>query len=159
MQEASHSPRPAAELLVVGVTSPLLVGLYVDGELFEEFQSEKKTSEALPAILHDARYRYDLRALYYARGPGSFMAIKVTYVMLKTFSIALEIPLYAADAFAFNGNRPIKAIGTSCFVKKGDEIRIEHGCGETRGGFELPMRLERAHFGAENEPLYILPAV
>lgn len=154
-----HREKPAAELLVVGVTSPLLVGLYIDGELFEEFRSGKKTSEALPPILHEVRYGYDLKALYYARGPGSFMAIKVAYVMLKTFSIALDIPLYAADAFAFNGNRPIKAVGTSCFVKKGDEIRIEKGCGETRGGFELPGRLERECFGEENEPLYILPAV
>ncbi|WP_457595858.1 hypothetical protein [Hydrogenimonas sp.] len=150
---------PEAELLVVGVTSPILVGLYRDGELAERFESRQKSSKALPPILHDLRYRYDLKALYYARGPGSFMAIKVTYVLLKTFAIALDIPLFAADAFAFNSGRPIKAVGRSCFVERGGEIVVEKGCDAPEGGFTLPPRLDRTLFTQESEPLYILPAV
>ena len=150
---------PEAELLVLGVTSPLRVGVYVDGRLAESFERTEKTSKALPPILHDLRYRYDLKALYYAKGPGSFMAIKVVYVMLKTFSVALDLPLYAADAFAFNGNRPVKAVGRSCFVKKGDDIMIEKNCDTPDGRFELPERLDAVAFSEASEPLYVLPAV
>ncbi|WP_456451649.1 hypothetical protein [Hydrogenimonas sp.] len=150
---------PEAELLVVGVTSPLRVGVYVEGRLADSFESEEKTSKALPPILHDLRYKYDLKALYYAKGPGSFMAIKVVYVMLKTFAIALDIPLLATDAFAFNGNRPIKAVGRSCFVKKGGEVLIEKECDTPDGRFELPERLDTVTFTEASEPLYVLPAV
>ncbi|BDY12549.1 glycoprotease [Hydrogenimonas cancrithermarum] len=159
MPEASPDTIPDAELLIIGVTSPLLVGLYVDGHLVQRYERREKTSSALPAILHDVRYRYNLKALYYARGPGSFMAIKVTYVMAKTFSIALDIPLYASDAFAFNENRPIKAIGRSYFVKSDGEIVIDRRCDGVSGSFSLPLRLDRTLFSQENEPLYILPAV
>lgn len=159
MQKVSPDTMPEAELLVIGVTSPLLVGVYIDGRLVQTYEKEERTSRALPAILHDIRYRYNLKALYYAKGPGSFMAIKVTYVMAKTFSIALDIPLYAVDAFAFNGNMPIKAVGKSCFVKHGGEIVIEQGCKDLSIRFALPQRLDRALFTQESEPLYILPAV
>ncbi|WP_201352572.1 hypothetical protein [Hydrogenimonas urashimensis] len=151
--------KPSAELLVVGVASPILVGIYENKKLRESFRSEEKMSKALPPILHDVRYRYDLEALYYTKGPGSFMAIKVAYVMLQTFSTALNIPLYATDAFAFNDNAPIKAIGTSCFVKKGGAIVIEKGCPKTDSRFVLPARLESEMFSDETDPLYILPAV
>ena len=136
-----------------------MAGIYENGTLLETFESDKKTSRALPPLLHDLRYRYDLKGLFYAKGPGSFMAIKVSYVMLKTLSIALKIPLYATDAFAFNGNRPIKAIGKSCFVKKDEKIVIEKRCEAADGRFELPLKLDYALFDTEAEPLYVLPAV
>lgn len=147
------------DLLVVSVTSPLLAGIYENGTLLEMFSSDEKSSRALPPLLHDLRYRYDMKGLYYAKGPGSFMAIKVTYVMLKTLSIAMDIPLQATDAFAFNGNRPIKAVGTSCFVKKDGNIVIEKGCEAVGNRFELPMKLDYSLFDSEAEPLYVLPAV
>ncbi len=150
---------PEAELLVIGVTSPLLVGVYLDSRLVQRYEEQEKASRALPAILHDVRYRYDLKAIYYARGPGSFMAIKVAYVMAKTFSIALNIPLLATDAFDFNGNRPIKAVGRSCFVKKENKIVITHQCPDEEARFDLPETLDRERFSTESEPLYILPAV
>lgn len=150
---------PEAELLIIGVGSPLLAGLYIDGELAERFEKEGKSSKVLPPILHDLRYRYRLKNLYYVRGPGSFMAIKVVYVMLKTFSIALDIPLYAADAFTLNGGAPIKAVGRSRFVKRGDEIAVEPGEATTESSFTLPARIDAVKWSRENEPLYILPAV
>ncbi len=161
MQEALHNcgKRAEAQLLVIGVTSPLKAALYRDGECLESVTLEGKSSEVLPGLLHDILYRYKLKEIYYANGPGSFMAIKVTYVMLKTLSIALDIPLFAADAFTFNGNRPIKAIGKSCFVKKDGEISIVSGCIAEENSFEVPKRLEKSLFTGESEPLYVLPAV
>jgi len=157
LREALH--KPVVELLVISVTSPMLVGIYEKGRLLETFLYDEKTSKALPPLLHQVRYNYHLKSLFYAKGPGSFMAIKVTYVMLKTFSIALNIPLYATDAFAFNGNQPIKAIGTSCFVKRNGEIVIEKECESTDGRFTLPQQIDYELFVDETEPLYILPAV
>jgi len=147
------------ELLAIGVTTPLLVGLYENGLLIKSFESKDKTSKALPKILDEVNTHYSLNGLYYARGPGSFMAIKVTFVMLKTFSIALKIPLLACDAFAFNGNRPIKAVGKSCFVKKGKKIIIQKDCCDTDMIFTLPNSLDKTCFDLDNKPLYILPAV
>ena len=149
----------SVELLVVGVISPLLVGVYEDGQLIESFKSENKTSIALPKILDEVSKNYNLTGLYYAKGPGSFMAIKVTYVMLKTFSIALKIPLLACDAFVFNDGKPIKAVGRSCFIKKDEEITIQKNCNDIDMTFKLPDSLDRSCFNSSNEPLYILPAV
>ena len=147
------------ELLVVGVTSPLLVGVYEKSLLIESFESSEKTSKALPKILDEVNRHYKLTGLYYAKGPGSFMAIKVTYVMLKTFSIALQIPLFACDAFFFNDNKPIKAVGKSCFIKKDGKIIIEKSCSFSDMAFKLPDTLDKSFFDINNEPLYILPAV
>lgn len=159
MQEALPKSMLDAEILIIGVTSPLRVGVYVDKKLVDLYEKEEKTSRALPAVLSDIRQRYHLKALYYAKGPGSFMAIKVTYVMAKTLSIACDIPLYATDAFAFNGHQPIKAVGKSCFVKRGEEIVIEQGCQAYSNNFLLPEKLDDTLFDEASEPLYILPAV
>ena len=159
LQEVLPNTNEAVELLVIGVTSPLLVGVYKKGLLIKSFESNEKTSKALPKILSEVDRRYRLSGLYYAKGPGSFMAIKITYVMLKTFSIALKIPLLACDAFAFNGNKPIKAVGKSCFIKKDKEIIIQKSCCNTDMSFKLPDSLDGTCFNFDNEPLYILPAV
>ena len=159
MLKVLPNTKEEVELLVIGVTSPLLVGVYKKGLLFESFESKEKTSKALPKILNEVSGRYHLSALYYTKGPGSFMAIKVTYVMLKTFSIALKIPLLACDAFVFNGNKPIKAIGKSCFIKKDGDIIIQKNCSDTYMTFKLPDSLDKSYFNLNSEPLYILPAV
>jgi len=159
LQEVLPNTNEAVELLVIGVTSPLLVGIYQKDLLIESFESKEKTSKALPKILDEVNRRYRLTTLYYAKGPGSFMAIKVTYVMLKTFSIALKIPLLACDAFIFNDNKPIKAVGKSCFIKKDGEIIVQKNCNDIDMNFKLPDSLDRSCFNSNNEPLYILPAV
>jgi len=159
LQEVLPNTNEAVELLVVSITSPLLVGVYKKGLLIESFGSKEKTSKALPKILSEVDQRYRLSGFYYAKGPGSFMAIKVTYVMLKTLSIALKIPLLACDAFAFNGNKPIKAIGKSCFIKEDGKIIIQKNCSDIDMTFKLPSSLDKSCFDSDNKPLYILPAV
>ena len=161
MQKVSHSQndRPEVELLLIAVTSPILAAIYKEGECIEIYRREGKCSEVLPPLLHEVLYSYRVKAVYYANGPGSFMAIKIAYVMAKTVSSALDIPLYGTDAFAFNGGRPIKAIGKSCFVKKDGSIRIEPDCAEEAAPFSAPERLDRSLFSERSEPLYVLPAV
>ena len=105
--------------------------------------------------------RYQPKRLLFARGPGSFMAIKITYLFLRTLSIARNIPLLATDGFAFNQNTPIKATGSLYFSKENGKIStrkidIEK---EKIYPFALPEQLDDAIFSDETEPLYVLPAV
>jgi len=64
----------------LAVTSPVKVAVYEKGRCIETWEREGKCSEVLPPLLHDVLYGYRLKAIYYANGPGSFMAIKIAYV-------------------------------------------------------------------------------
>ncbi len=137
----------------------MLVGIYREGEIIEKIESKEKTSESLPLIFEDISKRYTLSSLYYAKGPGSFMAIKISYIFLKTVSIVKDIPLFGADAFYFNNNLPIKATGKLYFVKENGIIRTKKLESKKTGEFYLPLFLNRGVFSLDCEPLYMLPAV
>lgn len=153
--------KPQAEIVVISLTSPLLIGIYEDGILTESHTSGEKTSEVLPQLMHEIVTRFSPQALYFARGPGSFMAIKITYLFLRTLSITRNIPLLATDGFAFNQNSPIKAAGSLYFSKENGKITTQKIDIEkvTIHPFALPRKLDRSIFSDESEPLYVLPAV
>jgi len=106
----------------VALSSPLHVGLYEDTVLIEQYSLSEQTSEALPQIFEKISKTYRVKQLFFAKGPGSFMSIKVSYIFLKTLSITLGIPLYATDGFTFNGGAPIKAMRQLYFVKEDNTI-------------------------------------
>jgi len=137
------------------------VGVYENNTLIEKFQSQEKTSDILPKIFDTILKQYNLNTLYFAKGPGSFMAIKITYLFLKTVSITKNMPLFATDGFAFNQNSPIKAIGTLYFIKKNGKISTQKidEIKEKIKPFDLPKILDKKIFTSECEPLYILPAL
>ncbi len=135
------------------------MGLYKEGKLFKSYKSDKKTTVVLPEIFQEITSLYDITALYYAKGPGSFMAIKVSYVFLKSFAIAKNITLKAVDGFYFNNNAPIKALGKTYFVKEGNNITFGTMSLKKNGEFYLPKSLNHQDFSDEILPLYILPAV
>ncbi len=89
------------------------------------------------------------------------MAIKISYIFLKTLSIVKDIPLFAADAFVFNGETPIKAVGKLYFVKENGIIRTKKLDLNNKelSPLNLPLILDKTLFSKETEPLYILPAV
>jgi len=135
------------------------MGLYKEGKLFKSYKSDKKTTVVLPEIFQEITSLYDITALYYAKGPGSFMAIKVSYVFLKSFAIAKNITLKAVDGFYFNNNAPIKALGKTYFVKEGNNITFDTMSLKKNGEFYLPKSLNHQDFSDDILPLYILPAV
>jgi hypothetical protein len=135
------------------------VGIYNQNSLIKTFESSEPSSEALPKIFYEILHSYDVNALFYTNGPGSFMSIKVSYVFLKTLSVALKIPLLACDGFAFNANSPIKALGSQWFFKEKEGIVLKQNPKNETTCFTLPLTLDKSLFGSENEPLYILPAV
>ena len=151
--------RKRVDLLCITLTSPILVGVYEDGKLIEKIVSQEKSSDVLPLIFDQILQKYDLRALFYVNGPGSFMAIKVAYIFLKSLSVLKNIPLYARDAFYFNNNEPIKAVGKLYFVKMQEDIQTQKLETAPTSEFILPDVLEYEAFGDDTAPLYKIGAV
>jgi len=147
------------DALVVALSSPVLIGVYKDGSLIEEIRDDGMSSDVLAEIFDDLLKRYTFEHLIYAKGPGSFMGIKVTYIFLKTLSIARKIPLLATDAFFFNQNSPIKAVGKLYFVKNSTTIELEPLVSPEIIGFELPKTIELEKFNSDNLPYYGIDAV
>jgi len=151
--------RKRVDILLIALSSPILIGVYEDNKLIDAIVSSEKSSDALPIIYKTLLEKYDVEKLFYANGPGSFMAIKVAYIFLKSLSILKKIPLYATDAFKFNENSPIKAIGKLCFVKISSEIKTQKLETAPEVKFELPDVLDYNEFSTNTAPLYMIGAV
>jgi len=123
------------------------------------FETTDQTSEALPLMFEGILKEYTPNRLFFARGPGSFMAIKITYIFLRTISIALGVPLFACDGFVFNEGRPIRAMRNLYFMKEANEITTIRLEDSVEQHFTLPQILNEDLFNDEIEPLYMLPAV
>ena len=147
------------DVLLVALSSPVQIGIYEDSKLIDTVTSDKKSSDILPIIYSGIFKKYRVDRLFYANGPGSFMAIKVAYIFLKSISILKNIPLYATDAFKFNKNTPIKAIGKLCFVKISSEIKTQKLEIVPEANFELPDVLDYNEFTTNTAPLYMIGAV
>jgi tRNA A37 threonylcarbamoyladenosine modification protein TsaB len=147
------------DIVVIALSSPLLIGIYKDGVLIETIESDKHTSDALPLIFEDILKRYKIENIVYANGPGSFMAIKVAYIFLKTLSIINNYTFLATDAFCFNENTPIKAIGKLCFVKTSQSIETQLFESVPQNSFALPKQIDIDDFTQETLPLYGIAAV
>jgi len=145
------------DIVIIPISKPLKIGLYKDGELFEEIKADKMTSDFLPFFFNEVLKKYKIKNIIYANGPGSYMAIKLTYIFLKTLQITKNINILAQDGFYFNQNSPIKAIGNRYFVKENDTITIKEA--KPSKEFELPKKLNYSDFLEEISPIYILNAV
>ncbi|MDY0117243.1 MAG: hypothetical protein RBR59_06690 [Sulfurimonadaceae bacterium] len=147
------------DICVVALSSPVLVGIYKENKLYKTIETSEKSSEILPALFQDILKNYKVKRIFYANGPGSFMAIKIAYVFLKSLSILKKIPLFAIDAFYFNNMMPIKAIGKLYFVKIAGEIKMEKFPEIPISVFTLPEILEVDDFSTNTTPLYSIGAV
>jgi len=147
------------DVLLITLTSPILIGIYEDNKLIKNIESDQKSSDILPLLFKDILDSYTVEKLFYANGPGSFMAIKVAYIFLKSLSILKKIPLFATDAFYFNNNEPIKAIGKLCFVKIASEIKTQKLETAPKSLFSLPDVLDYNEFSTTSIPLYMIGAV
>jgi len=146
-------------LLVVPIASPLLIGLYEDGKLIKTVDSEAKTSEVLLPLLNELLDTYPITRIIYTRGPGSYMAIKLTYVILKTIEIIKGIHVDGCSGFALNGDNPIKAIGNLYFIKEKETIMTKKYEEPVDATFALPPSIQDLAIDEESTPEYILPAV
>jgi len=147
------------ELLIIPIASPLLIGVYKDKELIETIESSGKTSEVLLKILTQLSLKYDYKDIIYTSGPGSYMAIKLTYITLRSLEILKDISFNACEAFELNGNKPIKAMGKLYFIKENNTIITKKFDEVLEQRFALPSMLSEVTLLDNNRPLYILPAV
>ena len=152
------------EVLVISISNPLLLGIYQDKELIKELEIEGMTSDVLPVTFEKIINEYEISRISYVNTPGSYMAIKVAYVFLKTISITKNIDFRACSGFEFNQNSPIKALGKKYFIndltKKEDNVKVDFLDNNTKiHDFELPNVLENINFSTETLPIYNLPAV
>lgn len=153
----SHSHRYT--LLIISISSPILVGVYEDGYLIQTITSDKKTSEVLLPIIMESINTYDISQIIYTRGPGSYVSIKLTYIILKTIEITRGIECLGCSGFSLNGAEPIKAIGNLYFIKEKETImtkKFEHAVNVK---FALPQSIHDLNIDEESTPEYILPAV
>jgi len=155
LQNLSHN----YTLLIISIASPLLIGVYKDDTLIDSTSSEKKTSEVLLPMIMEFRKAYDISRIIYTRSPGSYMAIKLTYIMLQTIEIVQGIPCFGCSGFSLNSGEPIKAIGNLYFIKEKETImtkKFEHTMKTT---FTLPQSIHDLKIDEESTPEYCLPAV
>lgn len=148
-------------ILVISISNPILVGIYTDEILSETIIKNGKSSEILPLIFPNLLNRFEIKEILYVNGPGSFMAIKVAYIFLKTLSITKNINLKAVDGFTFNQNSPIKALAKKYFFKTEDNHIYLDFLNENIviNDFQLPQILDKNIGNIDNLPLYHLPAV
>ncbi|GAB6045386.1 tRNA (adenosine(37)-N6)-threonylcarbamoyltransferase complex dimerization subunit type 1 TsaB [Caminibacter profundus] len=145
------------DVVVIPIATPMLVGIYENGKLIREIKKSGMTSDILPEIFDEILCEYNIKHIIYAKGPGSYMSIKLAFIFFKTLEIAKSIKLLAQDGFYFNNNTPIKAVGNSFFLKKDGIISIEKNLKE--GEFKLPRFLNLNDFSEDTSPLYVLKAV
>ena len=102
---------------------------------------------------------YNISNIIYTRGPGSYMAIKLTYIMLKTIEITRDIPCFGCSGFALNGGQPIKAVGNLYFIKEKETIITKKYEQPVNAKFILPQSIHDLELDEESTPEYVLPAV
>jgi len=146
-------------LVIISLSSPLLLGVYENDNLVDTRSSKKKTSEILLLLITDILANYDISKIIYTRSPGSYMAIKLTYIMLKTIEISKGIPCFGCSAFAFNGGFPIKAIGNLYFIKEKETIMTKKYEQPMDASFCLLENISELILDKESRPDYMLPAV
>lgn len=154
-----QNPLPEYTLLIIPIASPLLMGVYKDSMLIETFSSEKKTSEIVLPLVEKCLAKYDISKIIYTRGPGSYMAIKLTYIMLKTIEIMRDIACFGCSGFSVNGGEPIKAIGNLYFIKEKETIMTKKYEQPVDAQFALPQSIQDLKIDEESTPEYNLPAV
>jgi len=136
-----------------------MLGVYEEGKLIQVISSELKTSEILLPLIKDCMDKYDISTIIYTRGPGSYMAIKLTYIMLKTIEIMRGIKCVGCSGFTLNGGEPIKAIGNLYFIKEKETIMTKKYEQPVNVKFTLPQSIHDLELDEESTPDYILPAV
>lgn len=148
------------EVLVITVSNPVLVGIYKDSKLIRNYALNGKTSDELPLLFKDILKEFDIKRLNYVNTPGSFMAIKVAYIFLKTLSISKNLEFRSCEGFEFNGYSPIKALGKKYFIKEENIVKVDFlEKNSIIRDFELPKSIENINFNEQTLPIYNLPAV
>lgn len=153
----------SVKIIVISIAQPILIGIYEGDVLIKTISQEGKTSDVLPSLFSEILENYNVKEIFYVSGPGSYMAIKIAYIFLKTISIMHKIKLYALSGFDFNNNSPIKALGKKYFFREiidlEENITIKFLENNKVEDFFLPANIKNIKFSENTLPEYNLPAV
>jgi len=117
------------------------IGFYKEEALIEVKEYDGMTSDILLPILSEILNEYKLKRVIYTNGPGSHMATKISYVLLKTLNIIKDIKISAISGFDLNGGKPIKALGKLYFIKEKETIITKRFEEEPISSFSVPENL------------------
>lgn len=153
----------SVKVIIISISNPILIGVYEDDILIKTISQEGKTSDILPLLFDQLLEQYNITEIFYVNGPGSYMAIKIAYIFLKTISIVKNLELYALSGFDFNNNSPIKALGKKYFFREIDDnkenITMKFLDNHKIEEFSLPENIKNINYNTDTLPEYNLPAV
>jgi len=155
----TRSVLPKYTILINAIAVPLQLGLYNARKKVLQLDIEGQTSEMLLEAVEKWLDDYEVERCIYVNGPGSYMAIKLTYIMLRTLEMVRGIRFFGVSAFELNGAKPVKAMGNLYFTKEKETIITQKFDDKVKQEFWLPDHLSALSLDAENRPHYILPAV
>lgn len=162
------------------LASPVLCGVYdSNGDLIHEYSSDKNASDSLVSLLLDISSSHEIDTIIYANGPGSYMGLKVSYVILKSYSVVKNCKFLAVSGFDLNGGGAVRATKTMSFVKEPisqnidlktnidtiDDVFFDDGEYMVRlanveaSEFKLPLNLNTLQTSADTAPRYFTQAV
>ena len=147
------------KLLINPISSPVQIGLYKDDKLFKSWEKEGFVSDFLVDFLKEITKEYKLKEIAYVNGPGSYMGIKLTFIILKSLEILEAVPFFGVLGFSLNENAPIKAMGRLYFVKEKENIITKRFETPQESSFVLPRLWTQIKKEETNEPLYHIPSV
>jgi tRNA A37 threonylcarbamoyladenosine modification protein TsaB len=146
-------------VLINAISVPLQIGVYRDSIAIDKIEIDGKTSDVLLQEIEKLQQCYGIDSFIYANGPGSYMSIKLTYILLRTIEMIRGIPFSGCSAFELNGGKPVRAMGNIYFTKEKETIITQKFDEKVMQEFWLPDDLSALSLEKENIPLYILPAV
>ena len=134
-------------------------GFYKDGKLLETREYDGLTSDIMLNIVKSILQEFNIKSFIYTNAPGSHMATKIAYVILKTLNILRDIDFFAVSAFDLNGAKPIRALGKLYFIKEKETIITKRLEDFKESSFFMPKSLEEITILEQNEPNYHIAAV
>lgn len=99
---------------------------------------------------------FEISGLIYANGPGSFMGIKVAYVIFKTISIVKKCEFCAVSGFELNENQPIRANKILSFVPLDGKIMLKK---LPAVSLKLPLNLLNLKLNNDTLPDYVISEI
>jgi len=135
------------------------LGFYENRTLLNVQEVDGLTSDILLPTLESIIRKYRVEKIIYTSGPGSHMATKITYVILKTINILINIEFNAISAFDLNNSKPIKALGKLYFIKEKKNIITKRFETDIDCSFKMPKNLEELTILEAKEPDYHISAI
>jgi len=150
---------PKVTLLINPISIPIQIAIYQDNIRIVTDELEGRASEVLLPYLEKILQNYDIERIIYVNGPGSYMAIKLTYIALKSIQMIRDIPFDGCSAFELNDARAVRAMGSLYFIKEKETIMTQKFDEKVKQEYNMPDNLSQVSLEDDNKPCYILPAV